>query len=105
MTYKSLWAASDGSGGYDIGEGSYTLAHVRDIKREDGRKVFEHHKSETGHEHDARELAMLMRAAPDLLKALERMVDLFALEHERPCEGFAAQDYNAAIEAIRKAKG
>ena len=73
MTRK-LWAAQDGNGGYDIGEGDFTIASVRNIKAEDGVKVQRAYDDAFGH--TPQETALLFRAAPNMAAALEQSIPM-----------------------------
>lgn len=82
MTRK-LWLASDGTGSYEIGEGSFTIANVRDLRTEDGYKVAKAYEESTGAPFDVRATALLFRASPDLLSAAKTVLDMReSIEHE-----------------------
>lgn len=98
---QKLWAASDGNGGYDIGEGSYTLASVRNIKFQDGYRVNVAYEKESGRVHEPRALALQFKAAPDMLAALEYLRNEY-------CEGGMFDGTEAEqiiLAAIAKARG
>lgn len=102
MGVRRFWAASDGSGGYDIGEGGFTVAAVCHLKFQDGAKVARAYEMAMGEAFDPRATAMLFRAAPDLAKALaDLLADAVNMGLEdSPVSGSLI----AAREALRKAE-
>lgn len=105
MGIRRFWAASDGNGGYDIGEGDFTVASVRHLKFQDGAKVSRAYEMAMGEAFNPRATAMLFRAAPDLLAALDQAESFIAgFEDDELQEGIDGM--LAAIRAaIAKAKG
>lgn len=98
---RRLWAASDGNGGYDIGEGDFTIACVRNLRREDGAKVARAYSR--AHDHTERETALLFRASPRLLAALE---EILGMEEELRALAYADfSPFDNARAAIAFAKG
>jgi hypothetical protein len=75
MTRK-LWAAGDGNGGYDIGEGNFTIAHVRNLRIQDGYRVAKEYQAAIGCEFDTRATAMLFKEAPAMIEALREVWNL-----------------------------
>lgn len=71
---RKLWAAGDGNGGYDIGEGDITIASVRNIRIQDGYRVGKAYEAATGAPFDPRATAMLFKSAPAMLAALRAIV-------------------------------
>lgn len=71
----SLWTCQDGQGGYDIGAGDVTLVSVADIAERDGARVAALYRQQQGADFDPRALAMLFKAAPQMLAALQLCLD------------------------------
>lgn len=92
MTVK-LWISTDGNGGYDIGQGDVTIASVlatSDIPRP---------MIPFDQEHDPRALALLFKAAPDLLAVAVSVSTM------RGQDGEPSPLARDALAAIAKAKG
>lgn len=71
---RKFWAAGDGNGGYDIGEGDFTVASVRNIRKQDGHKVAKAYEVAQGREFDPRATAMLFKESPAMAEALRRIL-------------------------------
>jgi len=109
-TIQKLWAAGDGSGGYDIGQGDFTLATVRNLREQDGAKVHRAYEETFKQTHDPRTMALLFKAAPDMLAALRcALADLEGIMPEFETSGDrqhpAWQTITEIREAIAKATG
>lgn len=78
---RKLWAAGDGNGGYDIGEGDITVASVRNIKLQDGYRVAKAYEAQQGREFDPRELAVMFKESPAMVEVIRELVKYTTAMH------------------------
>ena len=68
---RAFTISSDGNGGFDVCEGDFTIASVRDTRAEDGAKAFGAYRQ--AFDYTPRETALLFKAAPAMLAALQQI--------------------------------
>lgn len=99
---RELWMSGDGNGGFDIGEGDFTIAHVRNLEAEDGKAVASAYRQAFASE--PRETALLFKASPLMLEALERVAASVA--HGEHADNIADSGALVAVaDAIAIARG
>jgi len=91
-----IWMCDDGCGGVDFGIGGVIIGGLR-VKRELPRGYKP--------EYDLRDLARQMRAAPDLLEALEDMTCIAEARGERLGYDNEGPVFDNARAAIARARG
>jgi len=72
---RKLWACTDGIGGYDIGEGSITIASIPNLRIAEAREAQEY-EEQHGRVFDPRATAKLFKLAPALEQCLRDLVAL-----------------------------